>query len=194
MNEVIFGYWHGYTNQEANPVSLTQIPEGVDIISLAFGVIDTVKRNRIDAGQLTDHWSHQEIRNDIAVLKAKGIKVLFSLNGHPRLNNGGWSDLDPEVFAHNVKAFLDYWDLDGIDIDNEDSYMPCVQLTNVIKSLRKSLGKHLIISMPEYMITACPDFQQAIEDQVNYIWTMEYWDDFSGRKTTAAALQKIKRY
>lgn len=188
MNEVIYGYWQDYACTEDTPCSAAQAPKGVDIVSLAFGVFDADDSSKINAGLLTKQSSKQQVKADIATLKARGVKVLVSLTGHPKLNNGGWSDINPIVFANNTKALLEEWDLDGIDLDNENHYALGKQFSVVIKTLRAVLGADAIISMPDYMGASYTGLLKGLQNQLSYVWTTSTWDDLSGQR------QLLQRY
>lgn len=191
MSEVIFAYWQGYTKSSEAPRSLEETPDGVDVVALAFGVIDKDDPNTITTGFLTSKWTESEIKAGISFLKGQGKKVLISLNGQPDLPNGGWPALDPTTFANNTKAFLTEWNLDGIDLDNEDNYHPGDAFANVIKALRTTLGSDAIISMPVYRGTDRDAFLSQVRDEIDYVWTMAYWNDFPGQKALLNAYQGL---
>lgn len=191
MGEIIFGYWQGYTRESEAPRSLEDTPEGVDVVSLAFGVIGDTDPNEILTGFLTSKWSEKEIRQGIASLKSRGVRVLISINGQPKLPDGGWPMLDPTKFAANIQAFLTDWDLDGVDLDNEDDYTPGSEFVDVIRQLRTTLGPSADISMPVYRGVTRDAFLSQVADQMTAVWTMAYWNDAPGQISLLNSYQKL---
>ncbi len=191
MSEIIFGYWQGYTKSADAPRSLADTPARVDVVALAFGVIDTRHPNTIDTGFLTSKWSEADIRAGIASLKQRGTKVVVSLNGQPKLKNGGWPALDPTKFAENTRAFLTNWELDGIDLDNEDNYDPGDAFGSVIKTLRATLPAGASISVPVYKGTQRDAYLSQVKDDLTSVWTMAYWLPFSDQQSLLNDYQRL---
>ncbi|MGC6174574.1 glycoside hydrolase family 18 protein [Lacrimispora sp. 38-1] len=191
VNEIIFGYWQGYTKSDDAPRGLKDTPAKVNVVSLAFGVIDDKDPNNIIMSFLTSKWSRQEIMEGISFLHARGTKVLLSLNGQPKLQYGGWPALDPEKFASNTAKLLNAWNLDGIDLDNEDNYKPGDEFVEVIKALRRVLNPGAIISLPVYLGKWRDEYLFKVREIVDYVWTMAYWNDYNGQRELLNVYQKL---
>lgn len=191
--QIVFGYWEGFTKDAEGPRSLEETPDGVDVISLAFGVLDQQDPNTIDTSFLTSQWTEAEIRAGIAAIRARGTgqKILISVNGNPNLTDGGWPALDPTTFAENTKAFLASWDLDGIDLDNETSYDPGPAFADVIQALRSTLGPAAIISMPVYLGTTRDAFLGTVSAEMSYVFTMAYWEGYQGQISLLQSYQEL---
>lgn len=118
-------------------------------------------------------------------LQNKGMKVLITLLGNHQ--NAGWSCMtDPyaaKKFADKIVNLVNYYHLDGVDIDDE--YSTCLpnnysitMIAEAIKSNPKFSGKLLTKAL-----YADSDYFQAIynghklSDYLDYGWEMSYSDD-----------------
>ena len=139
---------------------------------------------------LTKAHSEQEIRDGVRTLKARGQKVVMSINGRDDWEGHeyGWENLDPPLFAANVKKIvIDDWGLDGIDLDNEADYTPEAKpdgnFVQVIQELRKALGPDALITLPVYMGQERDLYLNFVMKEVTAIYTMAYWNKLDGQKS-----------
>ena len=174
-SQKLVGYWLGYV-AEGN--KLTDIPTTVDIVALAFGVL--YSGNTLTLDFLTSKHSKEEILAGIKFLRARGQKVIMSINGNPHYPDGGWNYCNPTQFATNVKQILDEWNLDGIDLDDENTEeLPNENFVNTIKQLRLQLGPNAIISLPVYMGSNRDAFLSQVKDDISFVSTMAYWGNYN---------------
>jgi len=193
MKQTFLAYWLGYV-EGGN--SLESTPPEVDTVALAFGV--TAPGNTITTDFLTSKHPEAEIRKGVKYLQAKGVKVVMSISGNPHWPNHpfGWENLNPTEFANNAyKVVVEDWGLDGIDLDNEGSYSPEASPTGnfveVIKALRARFGRDKIISLPVYMGTSRDAYLAYVKDEIDYVFTMAYWLDYSGQISLLNAYQGL---
>ena len=159
----------------------------------AFGV--TAPGNTITTDFLTSKHSKEEILRGVRFLQNRGQKVVMSINGNPNWPGHpfGWENLDPATFAANTKqVVVDEWGLDGIDLDNEGSYAPTASpngnFVQVIKALRQAFGSDALISLPVYMGTQRDAYLQYVKDDIDFVFTMAYWNQY------AQQIQLLKDY
>lgn len=176
MREVVFAYWEGFTAigpaPDAAP-SLRLTPACVDIVALAFALPSP--GSGISTTFLTSKNSQASILADACVLRARGQKVIISINGNPAMP---WSELDPVRFAQSVKALAEAWNLDGIDLDNEEpGEIPGARFVAVIKAIRAAMGPDFIISYPAFLPFR-DAFLAQVKDDLTLVCTMAYWNDF----------------
>src|SRR4051794_25380848 len=109
--ETFVNYWIG---QEPTPPSppLDAMPAYVDVAPLAFVNID--ENYELDFNFLCTTHPPDVIQGWIKTVRAKGTKVLFSING---LELGSVPDID--AFVDNVVQNALDWGVDGIDFDYE---------------------------------------------------------------------------
>lgn len=176
-------YWLGYVNDEDNSLRLTDIPPEVNIINLAFAVTcpspSTPSQDTITLDFLTSKHSKDEILAGIKFLQSRGQKVCMSIDGNPNWpgHPGGWTNLNPQEFALNVKRIaIDEWGCDGIDLDNEADEVPGQNFVDMIKELRREIGEDKIISLPVYMGTGRDAFLSLVKDDISFVCTMAYWN------------------
>lgn len=174
------GYWLGYEDKGNR---LADVPANVPIVSLAFGLTGT--DSTFSDAFLTSKHSKQDILDGIKVLKRRGQKVTISINGDNKAFPYGWQGLDPVVFAKNVKAFVDEYDLDGVDFDNEDPmYSPEAKtdgnFIQVIQEVRKALGPEAIMTSAVYMGQTRDLYLNWVLNDLTCVFTMAYWNDVAG--------------
>jgi len=179
-NQHFMGYWLGYA-QGGAPLEAT--PASVNIVALAFAVTSPGPAGDTIALEfLTSQHPADEIRAGAKALQARGVKVLMSINGKPDWagHAGGWDNLDPEVFAANVKAIvIEQWGLDGVDLDNEaGSVIPGDNFVQVVKALRHALGADALITLPVFMGPKRDAYLTQVRDDISFVSTMGYWSSF----------------
>lgn len=86
------GYWLGY---DPNGNKLSEVPDSVPVVALAF--VLTAPGHTLTMDFLTKAHSEQEIRDGVSKLKARGQKVVMSINGRDDWagHEYGWQNLDP---------------------------------------------------------------------------------------------------
>lgn len=181
--EAFMAYWQGYQEGGA---PLESTPPGVTIVALAFAVTTpSASGDSITLNFLESEHSEAEIRAGAKALQGRGVKVVMSINGNPNWpgHAGGWANLDAPAFAANVKSIVvDDWGLDGVDLDNEATDVtPGADFVAVVKALRTALGAGALLTLPVYMGSARDAYLGEVADQVDFVSTMAYWNDFDGQ-------------
>ena len=176
-HQAFMAYWLGYAPGGA---LLRATPTSVNIVALAFAVTSPgPDGDTIWLDFLTSQHPAEEIRAGVKQLQARGVKVLLSINGRPNWDGhaGGWDNLDPEVFAANVKAIVvDQWGLDGVDLDNEArSVIPGENFVQVIKALRRALGPDALLTLPVFAGARRDAYLSQVREQISFVSTMAYW-------------------
>jgi len=179
--EVINGYWGGYFD---SPITLNKVPNYYNVITLAFAGPD--KKNSITTDFLCSRYSKKQIIEWMKELRKqnKNCKILLSIIDNPTYH---WNIIQKFLFSNNVSILINDWDFDGIDIDGE-SGMPSDNFVDnfvdLTKNLRKCLGKDKIITYTCYEGTQSNDGKilKEIKDDIQWINTMAYFDDFESMK------------
>ncbi len=176
MSEVLYAYWQGFTESGTgpdDPPTLALTPACVDIVALAFAVPGP--GSTIVTDFLTSKNSKASILADSEVLRARGQKVVMSVNGS---RDVPWDSLDPKTFAASVKSAADEWGLDGIDLDNETpGTIPGQTFVDVIKAIRDTMGDQFLITYPAFL-TFRDQFLAQVKDEISLVMTMAYWNDY----------------
>lgn len=182
MTQAFLAYWLGYITGD---VTLEETPPGVNIVALAFAVTGpSAEGDSITLDFLEKDHSEAEIRAGAKALQAQGVRVVMSINGNPNWpgHPGGWTNLDAQQFAANVKAIVvDDWGLDGVDLDNESDETPDQNFVDVIAALRSALGPDALLTLPVYMGTDRDAYLADAKDDISFVSTMAYWNDFDGQ-------------
>lgn len=130
----------------------------------------------------------------VEALHKKGIKVLVTLLGNHE--NAGWSCMTDEAaatkFANDVVAFVNKYQLDGIDIDDE--YSKCatnntsmIMMARAIKNHPSFKGKLLTKALfLDSMYFEATYKGKHLSDYLDYGWEMTY---FNGD-----LMQRIRKY
>jgi hypothetical protein len=175
MSEVLFAYWEGFTTTGSAPNApppLGQTPGCVDIVALAFAV--PAPGSTISTDFLTSKNSKISILADAAKLRARGQKIIISINGNPAMP---WSDLDPDTFAQSVKRLAREWQIDGIDLDNEEpGEIPGQNFVNLIRAVRSLMGRDFIITYPAFL-SYRDQFLAQVKNELTLVCTMAYWNN-----------------
>jgi Glycosyl hydrolases family 18 len=139
-------------------------------------------------------------------LQAKGIKVVLSILSHKQLDEKqqedkkysvGWSTLtklDTKNIIHMIHDIKNYYNIDGIDIDDE--FGPAFPPKGVgeknfyetVRAIRDDpLLKNIVISNPIYDTIdelkyryKPPDEKRHLRDLMTYCATMNYGNDYDG--------------
>ena len=182
MTQTFLAYWLGFITGD---VTLEQTPPGVGVVALAFAVTGpSANGDSITLDFLEKDHSEAEIRAGAKALQERGVRVVMSINGNPNWpgHPGGWTNLDAQQFAANVKAIVvDDWGLDGVDLDNESDEVPGQNFVDVIAALRAALGPDALLTLPVYMGTDRDAYLADAKDNISFVSTMAYWYDFDGQ-------------
>jgi chitinase len=183
--QAFMGYWLGYV-QGGAPLQAT--PASVGIVALAFAVTSPgPDGDTITLDFLTSQHPAEDIRAGVKALQARGVKVVMSINGKPNWagHAGGWDNLDPAVFAANVKAIVvDQWGLDGVDLDHEaGAVTPGDNFVQVVKALRRALGPDALLTLPVYLGPKRDAYLSQVREDISFVSTMGYWSGFDSQIT-----------
>lgn len=174
---IILGYAHSWENTGAPFLYFSQmVGSKFNVVDYAF--VETVNRDGYtpvlttnDARYLTNGvFNKQLLKNDIKSLRDSGVPVIVSIggqNGHVVLENV----TQKNIFVNGLKAIIDEYQFDGVDIDFEGGSMnfgagglrdisyagisAYPRLKNVIdafKELKTFYG-------PGFLLTAAPETQ-----------------------------------
>ena len=169
--ETYVSYWIG--DESAPCPTLDQMPAYVDVVALAFVVLDD--NYQLDFGKfLCKVYPPSTIQQWVKKVRANGSKVVLSINDE-RL--GSVPDV-PAFVDQVVKAAVD-WGVDGIDFDYEQWFEPSDTMIDVVTATRpalaKALGREPYLSAPVYYTWApYPDFLHTLAAQLDLVMTMDY--------------------
>ncbi|WP_125722858.1 T9SS-translocated chitinase ChiA [Flavobacterium ustbae] len=128
-SKVILGYAHSWENTAAPFLYFSQmVGSKFNVVDYAF--VETVNRDGYtpilttnDARYLTNGvFNKQLLKNDIKSLRDSGVPVIVSIggqNGHVVLENV----TQKNIFVNGLKAIIDEYQFDGVDIDFEGGSM-----------------------------------------------------------------------
>ncbi|MCC9017242.1 glycosyl hydrolase family 18 protein [Flavobacterium lipolyticum] len=127
--KVIVGYAHGWENTSAPFLYFRQIADKKYNV-VVYSFIETVNRDGYTPVLVVNEprfftngvFDPQLLKNDIKSLRDKGIPVIVSIggqNGHVVLNTINQKN----IFVNGIKAIVDQYNFDGVDIDFEGGSM-----------------------------------------------------------------------
>ncbi|WP_264554196.1 T9SS-translocated chitinase ChiA [Flavobacterium sp. N2038] len=128
-SKIILGYAHSWENTSAPFLYFSQI-KGSKFNVVDYSFVETVNRDGYtpilttnDARYLTNGvFDKQLLKNDIKSLRDSGVPVIVSIggqNGHVVLDNV----TQKNIFVNGLKAIIDEYQFDGVDIDFEGGSM-----------------------------------------------------------------------
>jgi len=128
-SKIILGYAHSWENTSAPFLYFSQI-KGSKFNVVDYSFVETVNRDGYtpilttnDARYLTNGvFDKQLLKNDIKTLRDSGVPVIVSIggqNGHVVLENV----TQKNIFVNGLKAIIDEYQFDGVDIDFEGGSM-----------------------------------------------------------------------
>lgn len=128
-SKIILGYAHSWENTAAPFLYFSQI-KGSKFNVVDYAFVETVNRDGYtpilttnDARYLTNGvFDKQLLKNDIKTLRDSGVPVIVSIggqNGHVVLENV----TQKNIFVNGLKAIIDEYQFDGVDIDFEGGSM-----------------------------------------------------------------------
>ncbi|WP_281232745.1 T9SS-translocated chitinase ChiA [Flavobacterium gelatinilyticum] len=128
-SKVILGYAHSWENASAPFLYFSQmVGSKFNVVDYSF--VETVNRDGYtpilttnDTRYLTNGvFNKQLLKNDIKALRDSGVPVIVSIggqNGHVALDNV----TQKNIFVNGLKAIIDEYQFDGVDIDFEGGSM-----------------------------------------------------------------------
>ncbi|MDX6182696.1 glycosyl hydrolase family 18 protein [Flavobacterium sp. Fl-77] len=176
-SKIILGYAHSWENASAPFLYFSQmVGSKFNVVDYSF--VETVNRDGYtpvlttnDTRYLTNGvFNKQLLKNDIKSLRDSGVPVIVSIggqNGHVVLDNVAQKN----IFVNGLKAIIDEYQFDGVDIDFEGGSMnfsagglrdisytgisAYPRLKNVVDAF-KELKAHY---GPGFLLTAAPETQ-----------------------------------
>ena len=187
--EIINGYWGGYFD---SPIVLNKVPNYYNVITLAFAGPDD--KNSITTDFLCSRYSKKQIMEWMSEIrnKNKDCKILLSIIDNPTYH---WNTIQKFLFSNNVSILVKDWGFDGVDIDGESGMPGDVFVENfvdLVKNLRLLLNDK-IITYTCYEGTRSYDGKilENIKNDIQWINTMAYFDDFESMKSLYNDYKKI---
>ena len=117
---LMVGYWHNFDNGSGT-LKLRNISDKWDVINIAFAEPSTPSgANMSFTPDPAIYPSIQEFKDDVALLKSRGKKVLISIGGA----NGAIdvsSSADAQAFSSSMISLINEYGFSGMDIDLEGS-------------------------------------------------------------------------
>lgn len=176
--EILVTYWGGYFNSPNQ--TLDKIPDGIDIVNLAFC---NPINNKLNPRFLCSVYSEKIIKGWVKKVQSRGIKVMASIIDE---SSCFWDQVDMKIFIPSVLEFVNQWGLDGIDIDGESGATPIssrvksfIELANLIRNI---LPDDKILTYTCYLGMNSQDgsILKGIYKSIDWINTMAYFYDFEG--------------
>ena len=143
------GYWHNFVNGSV-ALRLRDVPSSYDVVDVAFAEATATRGAvsfAVDPGlsSALGGYTDANLAADVTTLHGRGAKVVLSVGGE----RGTVAVSDPTSaanFATSVKAAMDRFGFDGVDIDLENGVDP-TYLAQALRQLRTAVGNRLIITM-----------------------------------------------
>jgi chitinase len=148
---VLAGYWQDFVNH-ATPLPLAAVPRGYNLVDVAFAAADKQHDGGVTftlspaLAQALGGYTTAQFTEDIAILHARGQRVLISVNGA----GGAVAINSPAAaanFANSVSSLIHMYGFDGVDIDFENG----LDVTFTAQALRSLAALH-----PGMLITLAP--------------------------------------
>ena len=143
------GYWHNFVNGSV-ALRLRDVPRTYDVVAVSFaeatGTPGAV-RFAVDPGLASalGGYTDADLAADVAALHARGATVILSVGGE--LGRVAVTDAaSASAFATSVRAAMDRFGFDGVDIDLENG-LNATYMAQALRQLRSAVGARLIITM-----------------------------------------------
>jgi len=176
------GYWHNFVNPAAE-LRLRDTPAEYDLVAVAFAESTSTPGAvtfGVDPGlsSALGGYTNADFKADVQTLHSRGKKVIISVGGE--LGRVAVSDSTSATnFANSVRAVMQEFGFDGVDIDLENGLNP-TYMGQALRNLRGQVGSGLIITMAPQTIdmqsTGASYFQLAlnIKDILTVVHTQYY--------------------
>lgn len=143
------GYWHNFVNGSA-ALRLRDVPSSYDLVAVSFAEATSTRGAvtfAVDPGLSTalGGYTDANLSADVGTLHARGAKVVLSVGGE-RGTVAVTDATSAGAFATSVKAAMDRFGFDGVDIDLENGVNP-TYLGQALRQLRSAVGARLILTM-----------------------------------------------
>jgi chitinase len=169
-----FSYWFSWA--QANSLytypNLRDIPKGVDVVLVAFGLEGVDKNNQ--PAIVLQNSNDNALKADIALLHQRGTKVMLSSGGATGPYPWEVTTLTPDQIAQQYISFVNDYKFDGIDFDVEAG--AATVLPEVVKLIKQQLP-HLMITLT-ISVTTTPDlplgYYQSLAKQLYDNHTLDH--------------------
>ena len=118
-SKILVGYWHNFNNGSTTP-RLSEVSRDWDVVNVAFAEPVGGASNMVFTPYEIYNGNVQAFKDDVALLKSRGQKVLISIGGanaRVELNN----DQEREEFIQSMTNIINTYGFNGLDIDLEGS-------------------------------------------------------------------------
>ncbi|MBQ9887162.1 MAG: carbohydrate-binding protein, partial [Lachnospiraceae bacterium] len=164
-SRLLIGYYHTWDNQGNPFIKLRDVDPNWDVINISFAVPvsagSTDGRMQFNISGLSASYTKADFKQDVKTLQAAGKKVVLSIGGYEGYFSLG-SQAAVNQFVSDIKAIVDEYGFDGIDIDLEQTSVQfnsgndpdinnptspkIVNMINAIRTIVSSYGDDFILS------------------------------------------------
>jgi chitinase len=143
------GYWHNFVNGSV-ALRLRDVPSTYDVVDVAFatatGTPGAVAFG-VDPGLSTalGGYTDANLAGDVTTLHARGAKVVLSVGGEAGTVSVG-NAASAGAFATSVKAAMDRFGFDGVDIDLENGVNPTF-MGQALHQLGAAVGPRFVLTL-----------------------------------------------
>ena len=178
-NKILVGYWHNFNNGSTTP-RLSEVSEDWDVVNIAFAEPTGGSSDMRFTPYEIYNGNVQAFRDDVALLKRRGQKVLISIGGanaRVELNN----ERERAEFVTSMTNIINTYGFNGLDIDLEGNSVSLqqgdsdyrnpttpkvVNLISATKEIRNNIGAD------QFILSMAPEtaFVQGGYGQYGGIW------------------------
>lgn len=172
QKRLLIGYWHTWGGDASGGVpfvKLRDVDKNWDVINVSFAEPvspgSTNGKMKFELRGLTTDYTKDDFKSDIKALQAEGKKIVLSIGGYE-----GYFSLTSESavkqFVSDIKAIVDEYGFNGIDIDLEQSSV-------TLNSGADPDYKNPVSPKVVYMIQAIREVCDAYGDDFILSWAPE---------------------